>query len=158
MTNLIYLTLLLICATQTSRAVFVMTGMYKDPVLAKFEHFGEDEPVFSPILNIAVWGSALLYLLLFLYFPSGMLFVLGIMIGVTFASARFEILEFVRKRQNPTRMFPDWYADLSQRTTREERRRIAYMWLRLPPRTRLIYNTSTPYFMHWVDQVLITIA
>ena len=28
--------------------------------------------------------------------------------------------------------FPRWYAELRERTTREERRRIAYMWLCLP--------------------------
>lgn len=158
MVSLIYLTLLLICAFQTSRAVFVMTGMYKDPVLATFEHYGGDEPVFSPILNIALWSSALMYLLLFLYFPSGMLFVLGVLMVVPTFSMRHEINEFVRARQNPSRMFPHWYADLTERTNRQERRRIAYMWLRLPPRTRIIYNTSTPYFMHWVDQVLLTIS
>lgn len=158
MMTLVYVLLLSICAIQTCRAIFVMTGMYKDPVLAKFEHFGEDEPVFSPLLNITLWGLGLLYLLLFLLFPSGMLFVIGIIVGVPLVSARQEIDQFIKNQQAPTRMLPLWYGDLTERTTRQERRRIAYMWLRLPPRTRLIYNTSTPYFMHWVEQVLLTIS
>ena len=158
MGTIIYLLLIIFCSVQTCRAIFVMTGMYKDPVLAKFEHFGEEEPVFSPILNIAIWSLLLLYLLLFLFFPTGTLIVLGILVAIPLISARQEIDQFIKSRQSPTRMLPIWYGDLTERTTRQERRRIAYMWLRLPARTRIIYNTSTPYFMHWVDQVLLTIS
>lgn len=135
-----------------------MSGMYKDPVLASFEHFGEQEPVFSPVLNIIAWGATVIYLLLFLYFPTGTIITLGVMVIVPTYSLRDEIANFVKKQQSPTRMFPIWYGELVDRTTRQERRRIAYMWLRLPARTRIIYNTSTPYFMHWVDQVLLTIS
>ena len=156
--NIVYFTLLLLCSIQTCRAIFVMSGMYKDPVLASFEHFGEEEPVFSPVFNIFVWGASVVYLLLFLYFPAGMLITIGVIIAVPIYSFRYEVTQFVKNQQSPSRMFPLWYGDLVDRTTRQERRRIAYMWLRLPARTRIIYNTSTPYFMHWVDQVLLTIS
>ncbi len=50
---------------------------------------------------------------------------------------------------------PHWYVELRERTTREERRRIAYMWLCLPRSTRLHYNGSDRNFQIWADQVIL---
>jgi hypothetical protein len=51
--------------------------------------------------------------------------------------------------------FPRWYADLRERTTREERRRLAYMWLCLPRRMRLHLDGSDHHFQLWADQVIL---
>jgi hypothetical protein len=51
-------------------------------------------------------------------------------------------------------VLPIWYAKLRENTTRSEQRRLAYMWLRLPLRTRLLYNASDHYFFLWADLVI----
>ena len=38
--------------------------------------------------------------------------------------------------------FPSWYREIVDHTTREERRKLSYMWLSLPLRTRLLYNAQ----------------
>jgi len=50
--------------------------------------------------------------------------------------------------------FPRWYHELRERTTRYERRRIGYMWLHLPLRARLTYNSSDSLFLLWADFVI----
>jgi hypothetical protein len=47
-------------------------------------------------------------------------------------------------------------AELVGRTTRAERRRLAYMWLRLPAKLRLIYNSNDRAFMEWADMVILS--
>lgn len=50
---------------------------------------------------------------------------------------------------------PRWYDTFLDQTSRYERRRIAYMWLRLPVRTRWIYNASDNFFFQWIDLVIL---
>jgi hypothetical protein len=51
---------------------------------------------------------------------------------------------------------PRWLFELGERTSRLERRRIAYMWLRLPLRLRLIYNSNDRAFLEWADMVILS--
>lgn len=154
-----YLLLLLafIALMMTLRAFLIVMGTYKDPVLASFEHYGEEQ-VFSPIFSLTVWVIIFVYLALFLYVQAGPLFALGLLIGAFIASIRERMEEWRYKYDSMFRMFPRWYFELVQRTDREERRRIAYLWLRLPLATRLLYNARNEYFHHWVDLVLMSIT
>ena len=141
----------------TLRSFLIVMGTYKDPVLASFEHYGE-EKVFSPIFSLTVWAVIFIYLSLFLYVQAGPLFALGLIIGAFIASMREHMEEWRYKYDSMFRVFPRWYFELVQRTDREERRRIAYLWLRLPLATRLLYNARSEYFHHWVDLVLMSIT
>jgi hypothetical protein len=52
--------------------------------------------------------------------------------------------------------FPGWHGRFMETTSRWERRRIAYMWLRLPLRTRLLYNANDRLFFVWAEQVIVS--
>jgi len=138
------------------RSFLVVVGIYKDPILASFEVYG-DEKIYSPLYNLILWSIAFVYLALFLYVGSGILLVaLFLAIPLSYFYRLYQRL--LQEHPDVFRRLPGWYAELVVRTDREERRRIAYLWLRLPVRTRLLYNARSEFFLHWVDQVLMTIA
>jgi hypothetical protein len=149
--------LFIACIVMTMRAFLVVIGAYKDPILSSFEHYGE-ERIFSPLYSLLGWMALSVYLSLYFLVAPGLAFGIGVVFVLPIISLRDYITEGLQRYRWTMWMFPRWYADLAQRTDREERRRIAYLWLRLPLRTRLLYNTQTVFFRHWVDQVLLTIA
>jgi hypothetical protein len=152
----VLLLLAFITLMMTLRSFLIVMGTYKDPVLASFEHYGE-EKIVSPIFSLTVWVILFIYFSLFLYVQAGPLFSLGLLLIIFIASMRERLDEWRYKYDTLFRVFPRWYFELVQRTDREERRRIAYLWLRLPLATRLLYNARSEYFHHWVDLVLMSI-
>jgi hypothetical protein len=153
----LFLLLAFLALMMTLRAFLIVMGTYKDPVLASFEHYGE-ERIFSPLFSLTVWAVVFVYLSLFLYVRAGPLFALGLIIGAFLASMHERMDEWRYKYDSMFRLFPRWYFELVQRTDREERRRIAYLWLRLPIATRILYNARSEYFHQWVDLVLMSIT
>jgi hypothetical protein len=151
------LALSLVSLIMTLRAFLIVVGTYKDPVLASFENYGE-EKIFSPISSLTMWGVIFVYVTLFLYFQAAMVVVMGLAITIILASFRETFQEWLYTYHQYFRMFPRWYFELVQRTDREERRRIAYLWLRLPLQTRLLYNARSEFFHQWVDLVLLSIT
>lgn len=142
----------------TLRAFLMVLGAYKDPILSTFEAYGPDEPVFSPFYSLVAWALITLYIVMFLYFNMGLIFGIGLFVLIPIVAFRFEMERLLKRYQSIFCSFPRWYLELIQSTDREERRRIAFLWLRLPLRTRMLYNTNSHYFHLWVDQVLLTIA
>lgn len=147
----------LIAFIMTVRSLFVIFGGYKDPLLATFQHYGE-ERMFSPVVFFIIWSATFAYSLLYWYLESALAFGIGLMIIVPIMSLFPVIVKLVHKYDNITRKYPSWYYDLIQMTDREERRRVAYMWLFLPPSTRMTYNANNTLFWQWVEQVLVTVA
>lgn len=154
---LLYILMIVVCVVMTLRAFLIVVGMYKDPILASFEHYG-DERVFSPTLTLLIWTGFSVYLFTFLILEPGLVLFTGALALVAGFSFRESIARFVKRRQQLSRSLPVWYAQLVERTDRHERRRIAYLWLRLPARTRLLYNAHNGLFHHWMEQVLLTIS
>jgi hypothetical protein len=54
-------------------------------------------------------------------------------------------------------VLPRWYFDLLRRATRQERRHIAYAWLRIPHKMRWRLNGDQASFHVWADTVRITV-
>ena len=50
----LFLLLAFFALMMTLRAFLIVMGTYKDPVLASFEHYGE-EKIFSPMFSLTVW-------------------------------------------------------------------------------------------------------
>ncbi len=146
-----------ISAMLAARAFLITIGAIKDPILQSFEAFGEERS-YSPSLRLLLWTTLTLYLSLFLYFHAGMLLLFGSIIGMFISVFQAPLYRFRVQHQQLFGTFPQWYHSLVQRTDREERRRIAYLWLRLPSRTRWLYNARTEFFWQWIDQVLVTIS
>ena len=147
----------LIALSMTIRSLLVVIGAYKDPVLASFEDYGS-ERIFSPMFALLVWSLLLAYTALYWYLEAGIAVALGIVVGVPVAAFKDNFYALLDSHPMLFRTFPRWYYDLVKTTDREERRRLAYMWLRLPIKTRMIYNSQMSLFNQWVEQVILTIS
>ena len=152
------LILTLISAGYLIVVVLIAAGLYKDPVLRRFERYAELDDTFHllPLLLLgmglfAIFGGVLFSATVAPRYPP---LVLGII---------FLVLAYVARDQRAKLnaypelflAFPRWYAELRQRTTREERRRIAYMWLCLPRSMRLHLSGSDRHFLVWADLVIL---
>lgn len=149
--------LTIIIFIMTARSGLVLLGMYKDPLLASFETYG-DESFSSPLFSMIIGTASLLYLSLYWYFPPSLIFGMGLVIIIPLASLYSVMTDLLKKYKHIFNKYPRWLYELLQMTDREERRRIAYMWLFLPPSTRMIYNANNYLFRQWVEQVLLTVA
>lgn len=147
----------LICLSLSIRAMLILSGIYKDPVLRSFETYGE-EVLYSPTLHFLLW------IILGLIFGMAMLFKSSFLGGFAYLMAILSINAYTRfpiwasRYPRPLLALPRWSAQLHTSTTREERRRIAYLWLRLPRGLRTHYNTNQIAFGNWIDLVLISIV
>jgi hypothetical protein len=140
------------------RSVLIVVGLYKTPIIHSFESYGQDEVPPMPVMTLAVWMGALTALM-------GMVGVWSLRLNSTFmfagilvliaSAAAFYWRNAFAQTYHRYAWFPRWYYDLRERTTRYERRRIAYMWLMLPRRSRLIYNSSDLQFRVWADFIIL---
>lgn len=139
------------------RAGLIVLGIYKEPVLRRFETYGEESP-YSPALGLLCWSIIFTaYLMVSLLNVGAVLFLL-IFLLAPFSVVYNHSQAIVRQYPSLFTFYPRWYSDLVDRTSRDERRRLAYLWLRLPLRTRLLYNARDEFFNQWADLVLMTIA
>lgn len=138
--------------------VLVATGLYKDPVLRHFERYeqGDDGYFLLPAFLFAIGLVSLFGGYLFNAFvaPRYPLFILALIFFVA-AYAAFTQPRFMAQYPQVFLAFPRWYVELRERTTREERRHIAYMWLCLPRSARLHLNGSNHHFNLWADYVIL---
>lgn len=139
----------------------VLTGFYKDPLMARFRRYGEERrptPAISFLVALGIWCTAMasivraftqrVLLLQGTLLPL-IFFVLALMaFGSAIAMHRFEDLRV---------MLPGWYFDLLLTASREERRLIAYAWLRIPRRMRWRLNGDQAAFRVWADMVRIAV-
>ncbi|MFQ3566689.1 MAG: hypothetical protein SNJ59_06790 [Aggregatilineales bacterium] len=139
------------------RSVLVSAGFYKDPILEHFRRYQPIETCFDPWPSVLLWMGVLLS-------ASGFLSELHIQMGFIFILMGFSLLalggwadmqETARRLWHQWIVLPRWYAQLRERTTREERRRIGFMWLWLPARTRARLSISDAAFQQWADLIII---
>ena len=141
------------------RLGLVFTGMLKGPILSTFEKYGPEEPIYYPLPQLFFWpgvvvlsGGTLLRETLPLTITFGPLgVILVICAGLSYAQR-----ERLQDYWASLPVHPGWHAQLLQETSRGDRRRIAYMWLRLPRRTRLLYNANHRLFFVWAEQVIVS--
>ena len=139
------------------RSVLMIIGMYKDPLLASFETYGQ-EHFFSPAVTLVIWSAIFLYFFLFWYVPGELMFAIGLFVVIPLGSLYGILMRLLKKYQTKLSQYPRWLYELMEMTDRDERRRIAYMWLFLPASTRMIYNANNYLFRQWAEQVLLTVA
>ncbi len=139
------------------RACLVTLGYYKEPILAAFQRYG-DEVGFSPLFESFAWGSVLAYMIFMLLVPSSFLILIGVFAFVFFVMLYWRIKDNIMEHPGIFLRFPRWYREIVDNTSREERRKLSYMWLGLPLRTRLLYNAQHEEFRKWVELVLLSVA
>jgi hypothetical protein len=154
MLNLLVFFLSLVFLTRT---MLIFTGLLKEPVIALFRKYGEKETLYMPLLSLLLWSGV--FLLSFggwsavsvgataSFSTLGIGLLIAAYIGYQYKAA---LIDFHLKHLR----YPRWYYNLMERTTRYERRRIAYMWLHLPWRMRLIYNSDDRLFILWAEFVI----
>jgi hypothetical protein len=148
-----------VCIFFLLRSLLIFIGLLKDPILEMCEKYGPDELPYVPLLPLIVWMS--LTTLMFgawlwslLRVPSPFL-VPGLLL-LLLSSFAYRYYEIAAEWHERFLKFPRWYYDLRARTTRYERRRIAYAWSRLPWLLRLTYNSNSQAFQIWADFVIMS--
>lgn len=141
------------------RTGLILMGLLKGPILHTFEKYGDDENVYYPLPSILLWLGVMLISIspwlaaglgdLGLAFVPGLALLLAAWIAFNNPQLALQFPALFMR-------YPRWYWELRERTSRQERRRIAYMWLWMPPRARLTYNGSDHAFNHWVDLVILS--
>lgn len=141
------------------RIGLILIGALKGPILHSFEKYGEEETIYYPLPSMLFWtGTFVVSASVLLSEAMGISLQVTVIALLIFGSAYAAWTNPQIARQYPQifMVLPRWYYDLRDRTSREERRRLAYMWLWLPRRLRLIYNSSDRAFNHWADLVIMS--
>ena len=141
-----------------ARNVLVALGLYKSPVLRRSERYANFDDTYYglPELLLSLGLLALFAGMLFMIYVSMRFppYLIGAVILIL-ALLAYQFRDYVKAYPQIFLAFPRWYVELRERTTREERRRIAYMWLTLPRKTRLIYSANDHAFSLWADLVIL---
>lgn len=155
---MLILLLLLISLAFLIRTVLITIGLLKGPVLQTFEKYGDDETIYHPMPALLLWTGMLLITVSPVIAAALDAAVLPLALpGILMLGANYLLVthpEVAREHPNIFLIYPRWYHELRSRTSRYERRRIAYKWLWLPPRLRLVYNTNDRAFSQWADLVI----
>jgi hypothetical protein len=139
------------------RAVLIVGGVYKSPVLRSLEPYGSDQHS-SPMIGLFLWGTAIIMMLIWVLLGFQLLLAMALFLSIPIGLAIQNLEGWVRKYPRLFLAFPGWYWNLITTTSRDEQRRLAYMWLRLPIRTQWLYNTHDALFFQWTDLVLLSMV
>ena len=154
---LLALLLTLTSAVYLGIVVLIAIGLYKDPILRHFERYAERDddinllPSFLLGLGLVSLFGGFVFSAVAPRFPP-------LFLGLIFLVAAYFAFNspgVLASYPHIFQAFPRWYVDLRERTTREERRHIAYMWLCLPRSARLHYSGSDHHFLLWADYVIL---
>jgi hypothetical protein len=146
------------------RTTLILAGLLKGPILKSFEKYGDEENLYFPAVHFVWWLPVFLASFGLWLFDSKIPAALrspyipycAVMIGAYLMYASYRpLMNFAERHGDWFAAYPRWYNELRERTTRAERRRIAYMWLYLPWRARLLYNSNNVAFLVWLDLVLL---
>lgn len=129
----------------------ILIGLYKDSLMADFRRYGEERRSYP--LPRFFWSLALLVGLTAPHITITWLAVSLFVLALAAAFTGYLILRVPLLGE----ALPHWYYRLMQEASRQERRAIAYAWLRLPLRTRLRLNGDRYAFHVFVDEIRLTV-
>lgn len=153
----VYFLIVTIGLLGSARSVLIMLGIYKDPILHSLEDYGTERR-YSPLVELIIWVGICLIIFLFGIAESSIVIVMCVMLIIPASFIYQRVDGLVRRYPHIFLFYPGWYNRLLRTTSREEQRRIAYMWLRLPFRTRILYSTHDAFFHQWTDLVLLSMV
>jgi hypothetical protein len=149
------LMLLAICIFFVLRTVVILAGWWKEPILRQFRAYG-GERRFYPLAQLCVWMCASLLSLAITLYPrrTPSIILLGGLALLFVVMWTRNYPETSRALLDRLPIYPLWYRRLREYTSRFERRRIGYLWLRLPGHLRALLNRHDAVFMQWADFVI----
>ncbi len=139
----------------------IVSGLYKDPLLARFRAYGKEQrhyPFCRLVEIFSVWCVMMASMLDAMTvrtrntnsFAPALFLIAGVVaLGVSFAA---------RRKATLRELLPRWYFTLLRTANRHERRRIAFAWLRIPRRMRWRLNSDQKAFGTWADTVRMTVT
>jgi hypothetical protein len=139
------------------RVVLIVIGRLKSPLLRRFEIYDDTPRDFNSLRDLLLGLTIMLtglYILVMIARPMPLLAYLPLLVLIAALLIAHEQAPFIRDFLPVLMPVPAWYADIMARTTAYERRRLAYMWLALPRRMRLHYNSHDAEFLRWADLVI----
>ncbi len=139
------------------RLILIIAGVLKAPVLRQLQSYSAVYSSYYPVPAFFIWtgvlllcGGILSMLVTKSRFPA---FIPGVLCLCTaWTSLQYERFWARRGRF----LFPRWYRELQERAGRDEQRRVAYAWLRLPLSTRRRLSFQDRAFGVWADLVLLS--
>jgi hypothetical protein len=139
------------------RLILIFVGILKTPVMRVLQVYAEESKYYYPLAALIWWFGVCWTsgaLLIMRVFGSGFpIFLPGIALGFLAA----HLLLNPEKTPIPASgLQPRWYRELADRANRDEQRRIAYMWLRLPPRLRTFFELNDRAFSTWTDLIILS--
>jgi hypothetical protein len=147
-----------------ARSSLIIIGLYKDPILHSFEKYGDQENLYYPLVYTLLWLGVFVLSLMTLVLENRFLDLIGnplifytviLGLGPLLHIVYLWLARYAMRNPDLFLLYPVWYREVRERTSRAERRRLAYMWLCLPWRTRLLYDSSDHAFTVWVDLVIL---
>lgn len=139
-----------------SHSVLVVLGVLKGPVLHIFERYGDEEEFYDSLTRLAL-GLGVFSLASGIglgrnfpraFLPLEAMGVITLVATVIFYRTSATTRKYFR--------YPIWYFELLERSSRSERRRIAFMWLNLSRKGKLIFNSSDHAFNQWADLIIVS--
>jgi len=149
--------LILIGTFQLIRTLLVLSGRLKGPLLHIFEAYTDKTQEYNALRTLALWMSVFIIGIMVTlsdYMSLPIASFIPLVLALSIMALAQDQSPFIRQHLPFLMPEPHWYTDLHSRTTLMERRRIAYMWLRLPRRTRILFNHHDAAFGIWVDLVI----
>jgi len=156
-TNAFFYMLLIPVLVGFLRSVLIVSGVYKAPLLRSLEPYGTDLH-YSPLIGVAGWSLLIVLMLVWMLIGFQVVLALMLFFSVPLGLAWQNSETWIEKYPRVFLAFPEWYWNLIVTTSRDEQRRLAYMWLRLPVRTQWMYNTHDALFFQWTDLVLLSMV
>lgn len=138
----------------------IISGIYKQPLMTHFLRYGEERRT-HPLLRFLVATGGWCMTCSAGLGAFDKISTISTLSGLSLSFTVLGVMSFcgaflVNQRPELRESLPMWYAQLLHESTREERRLIAYAWIRLPRRLRWRLNGDQASFRVWVDLVRLT--
>jgi len=139
----------------------IVSGVYKDPMMARFRQYGEERrpyPICRFLESVGVLSGAIAILMSSLTTPGS--YISGVFPPLIFTI--MSIFAFVgdyllHRKPEYAQLLPLWYWELLRDSTRQERRFMGYAWLKIPRAMRWRMNGDQTAFRVWADMVRISV-
>lgn len=136
------------------RAIVIQLGKAKGPLLERFETALDVSIHYNSLRDLAidgamVWAGAVLLIGHFTNISASWLLPVSAMLALS------ALAHWLGELLRPVMPKPAWYQCVIQKTTPEDRRRLAYAWQKISPAMRAHYNAQDEAFFSWVDLVML---